>query len=778
MSEASTQRRLSAILVMDVAGYSRLMARDETGTFEHLAEAHDTIILPLIAQRHGRLVKRMGDGFLLEFPSIVDAVKFALAFQEKMAQANEPRTDGEKLIFRVGINFGDVIGDGSDIYGDGVNIAARLEPLAPPGGICISAKVEEEIRGKIDTAFEPMGARTLKNIPHPIETYAVRIDPSAPPITKPRWRQFAAAGAVAAVSLAVALGGGAYFYLSGAKQVAEPAREALMAHPLPDKPSIAVLPFENVTAQDEAGWFADGVTEDLITDLSKVDGLFVISRNSSFTFKDSETSTRQAAEALGVRYVLEGSVRRAGNRIRINTQLVEATTGGAVWAERYDGDTEAVFDLQDEITSRIIAELTNRLLPGEAEITARGETENPAAHDAYLRGLALYRRGSPQDHAAAAKAFSRAMELDAGYERPRTALAKTYAQAAFGVQDYADALGLHWADALARSWALLAKEAGEPNADRHVIRSWLALRKHQHERAIAEARKALALSPNDSDAMEALAEAEIYAGKAEDGLKAAERALRQNPAAPARAHYLIGLANYAQGQPQAALDALDLAIATAPGRRSEFAGIRAATLAELGRQEDAREAFEVFSRGYLDRPSMSWTVRPETFRNPRFHTWRNIDLAWSVFTHPFRDPLVQERFAASLRVAGAPEGIGGYLALNRGNRLTGAEIRDVSFGKEISGSDFWLAEKEWRQTRTEEGKVTHYGVPIHVGPPQSDEGEGTTRDDLLCERWLLEEQRVEICSSVYRMFDARSRARWGDYVMVTDIGPFPFSVRE
>ncbi|NRG18606.1 adenylate/guanylate cyclase domain-containing protein [Rhizobiales bacterium] len=776
MSEASTQRRLSAILVMDVAGYSRLMARDETGTFEHLAEAHDTIILPLTGQHHGRLVKRMGDGFLLEFPSIVDAVNFALAFQEKMATANEPRRDGEKLIFRIGINFGDVIGDGSDIYGDGVNIAARLEPLAPPGGICISAKVEEEIRGKIDTAFEPMGARALKNIPTPVETYAVRIDPSAPPIASRRPRRLVIAGAVVAV--AAGLVGGAYFFWPGVRQVAEPAREALMAHPLPDKPSIAVLPFKNVTAQDEAGWFADGVTEDLITDLSKVDGLFVISRNSSFTFKGKETSTQQAAETLGVRYVLEGSVRRAGNRVRINAQLVETITGGAVWAERYDGDAEAVFDLQDEITSRIIAELTDRLLPGGPEVAAREETENPAAHDAYLRGLALYRRGSPQDYAAAARAFSRAMELDTGYERPRTALAKTYAQAAFGVQDYADALGLHWADALARSWVLLAKETEEPNADRQVIRSWLALRKHQHERAIADAERALILSPNDTDAMEALAEAEIYAGRAQAGLKVAEQALRQNPAAPAKAHYLIGLANYAQGQPQAALEALDRAIAAAPGRRSEFAGIRAATLAELGRDDDAREAFEVFSRGYLDRPSMSWTVRPETFRNPRFHTWRNIDLAWAVFTHPFRDPLVQERFAVSLRVAGAPEGIGGYLPLNRGNRLEGAEIREAAFGREISGSDFWLAEKEWRQTRTEEGEVTHHGVPIHVGPPQADKGEGTTRDNLLCERWLLEDQWVEICSSVYRMFDARSRARWGDYVMVTDIGPFPFSVVE
>ncbi|MXN67112.1 hypothetical protein GR183_19560 [Stappia sp. GBMRC 2046] len=776
MDEANTQRRLSAIVVMDVAGYSRLMARDEAGTFKRLTDTHDKTIRPLTGKHHGRVVKRMGDGFLLEFASIVDAVAFALAVQEKLAQANGQRADGEKLVFRVGINFGDVIGEGSDIYGDGVNIAARLEPLAPPGGICISAKVEEEIRGKIDTSFEPMGAQTLKNIPVPVETYAMRIDPSAPPVAKPRKRWLSVAGASVALLLAAA--GGAYIYRSAGTQVAEPAREERMAHPLPDKPSIAVLPFKNMSAQEEAGWFADGVTEDLITDLSKVSGLFVISRNSSFTFKGKETSTRQAAEALGVRYVLEGSVRRAGSEVRINAQLVEATTGGAVWAERYDGEADAVFDLQDEITSRIIAELTNRLLPGEGEVSPREETENPAAYDAYLRGLALYRRGGPQDYAAAARAFTRAMDLDPGYERPRTALAKTYAQAAFGVQAYADALDLHWSDALARSWALLTREGATANEDAHVIRSWLALRKHQHDRAIAEASEALKQSPNDSDAMEALAEAEIYAGQAETGHATAEEALRQNPAAPAKAHFLTGLAEYALGNAEASLKALDRAISTAPERRSEFDGIRAAALAELGRTKDAQEAFETFSRGYLDRPAMSWTVRPQAFRNPRFHTWRNIDLAWAVFTHPFRDPLVQERFAASLRAAGAPAGLGGYLSLNRGNRLKGVEIRDVLFGKEISGSDFWLAENEWRQKRTEGGQVTHYGVPIHVGPPTADTGEGAIRDDLLCESWQLEEQRVEICSTVYRMFDARSRARWGDYVMVTDIGPFPFSVVE
>jgi adenylate cyclase len=337
-------------------------------------------------------------------------------------------------------------------------------------------------------------------------------------------------------------------------------------------------------------------------------------------------------------------------------------------------------------------------------------------------------------------------------------------------------LDIHWSEGLARAWALLDQSAGTPDADRHVVRSWLALRKHQHERAAAEAHRALELEPSNADAMEALAEAEIYAGHARKGGAEAARARRQNPEAPGRALYLVGVAAFALAEFETAVRAVREAIEVAPARQAEFSGVLAAALGQLGRTEEAHAAFRTFAEGYLERPSMSWTVQPEQFQNPRFHTWRNVDLAWAVFTHPFRDPLVQERFANGLRAAGAPAGMAGYLSLHRGNRLGAQEIEDLLFGAEIAGRDFWLAELEWRQTRSPEGAVVHSGAPIHAGPPDPPRGTGQTRDDLLCEDWPTRGARVEICVAIWRMLDQRSRLRWGDYVVVTDVGPFPFSV--
>lgn len=767
------QRRLAAIVVADVVGFSRMMAADETGAFHRLKRVNAEVIDPLSARHRGRVVKLVGDGLLLEFASVVDAVGFAVAFQTEMATRNAGAPPEARLVYRMGVNFGDVIGDGDDVYGDGVNLAARLEPLSPPGGVCVSAKVHDEVRAKLDVAFEAMGPQRLKNIPAPLETFAARIDPSAPPAARSRRRLLvpaAAAVVVGAVAVAFAL-----LLQPVSRQVTEPASVERMAHPLPDKPSIAVLPFEGIAAEQGQDWFADGMTEDLITDLSKVDGLFVIARNSSFAFKDRQATVREAAEALGVRYVLQGSVRRADGRVRINAQLVEATTGGAVWADRYEGAADDVFALQDEITASIIGALTQQLQPDDIEALDMPGTENPAAHDAYLRGLALYRRGGPDDNAGAEKAFARAIELDPGYNRARTGLAKVYVQAGMGPQAYAEALDIHWSEGLARAWRLLDHSAGQPDADRHVVRSWLALRKHQHDRAVAEARRALELEPNNADAMEALAEAEIYAGDAKAGRAEAERARRQNPGSPGRALYLTGLSAFALDDPEAAVRAINGAIAAAPARRAEFSGVLAAALARSGRIEEAQAAFEIVAEGYLERPSMSWTVRPERFRNPRFHTWRHIDVAWVVFTHPFRDPLVQERFAGGLRAAGAPAGVAGYISLHRGNRLSGREIENLLFGAEIAGRDFWRAEENWRQLRHPNGAVVHYGAPIHAGPPDPPRGTGQTRDDVLCEQWPLRGTRVEICVSIYRMLDDRSRLRWGDYVMVTDLGPFPFS---
>lgn len=327
------ERRLAAILATDVVGYSRLMGEDEVGTLAVLKAHREEVIDPCIAEHNGRLVKLMGDGALVEFASAVDAVECAVALQDRMASRNNDVPAARQIVFRVGINIGDLIVEGDDLYGDGVNIAARLEGIAEPGGICVSGKVYVEVKNKVAFGFEDLGAQSVKNIAEPVQAFRVVSGSPAgltarpkPGLVGPRRALLAAA-----VVLVFVFAGLAFWWQQSWEQREEPAATESMAFPLPDKPSIAVLPFDNLSEDQVQEYFADGMTEDLITDLSKISGLFVIARNSSFSYKGQQVKVRQVAEELGVRYVLEGSVRRAGDQVRINAQLIDATTGGHLW---------------------------------------------------------------------------------------------------------------------------------------------------------------------------------------------------------------------------------------------------------------------------------------------------------------------------------------------------------------------------------------------------------------------------------------------------------------
>lgn len=552
-------------------------------------------------------------------------------------------------------------------------------------------------------------------------------------------------------------------------------REPAGTGSLPEQPSIAVLPLLNLSGDPTQEYFADGMTEDLITDLAKISEIFVISRNSAFTFKDRTVPVEQIAQELGVRYVLEGSVRRADDRLRINVQLIDGVTGGHLWAERYDTTTADVFDVQDRITRRVVDALALELLPEEVHELDRRETTNVAAHDAYLLGLSAYYRRTPGDNARAVEHFESAIALDPGYSAAYTALAKVYARAMVAEQAYADALGIHWSDGYTRARQLLEHGMAEPNADHHVLRSWLALRKHQHTQAVAEAERALELNPNDPDALEALSEALILAGRPDEGIEFARRAMRRNPLLLGRPLYLLGLAAFARGDAESAVAHAERAIDQAPTHRAEISGLLAAALGQLGLDDRAEAAFREFSEAFVNRPDRAWSVRTLAFANPRFHTWRRIDLAWSVYSFPFADRRVLERFAAGLRAAGAPGSVGGYLSLHPRNRLGGEDIRALLFGHEIEGTDFWLAEHHWRERRAENGRVDHFGYPIHPGLPTTASGQGWIHDDRLCERWPALSTSFEICVAVFRVPGEAARARWGDYVMVTDTGPHPFS---
>ncbi len=374
MARKPVERRLTAILAADVAGYSRLTGIDEEGTHARLKEHLRVVVDPCIARHRGRIVKNTGDGLLAEFGSVVDALRCALHVQRGMAECNKSLPAESRIEFRIGINLGDVILDAGDIFGDGVNVAARIEALAEPGGICLSDDAQRLVRGKLDVAFEDAGEQRLKNIASPVRVYRVR------PAGK------AAAAAAPRPALA-----------------------------LPDKPSIAVLPFQNLSGDPEQEYFADGIVEDIITALSRFRNLFVISRNSSFTYKGRAVDVKQVGRELGVRYVLEGSVRKAASRVRITAQLIDAATGGHLWADRFDGALENIFELQDQVTERVVGAIAPKLEQAEIERAKRKPTGSLDAYDYYLRAHATIHPWTRAGNEEALKLFYRAIELDPGF---------------------------------------------------------------------------------------------------------------------------------------------------------------------------------------------------------------------------------------------------------------------------------------------------------------------------------------------------------------------------
>ena len=424
------ERRLAAILAADVVGYSRLMGADEAGTLAALKAHRSEFIDPKFAEHKGRIVKLMGDGVLVEFPSVVDAVECAVAVQQGMAERNADVPEDTRIVFRIGINIGDIIVEGDDIYGDGVNVAARLEGLAEPGGICISRTVFNHVQGKVDFGFDDLGEQEVKNIPEPVRVFKVLLDaPAAEHTAAPapaakrslRW-PLAAASLVALVIVA-----GFALWQFPWEPREEPASVEAMAFPLPDRPSIAVLPFTNMSDDPNQEYFADGITEDLITDLTKISGLSRRNRPQLVLLLQRSTG-EGAAGGRGVGRALRagGQRARAGDQVRINAQLIDATTGGHVWADRYDGTIEDIFALQDQVTQQIVTALAVSLSDEDEAQQTRHDTDNAEAHDAYLQGWAHYKLQTPAAFAEAIPFFEEAFQLDPNYAQAHAALASLY----------------------------------------------------------------------------------------------------------------------------------------------------------------------------------------------------------------------------------------------------------------------------------------------------------------------------------------------------------------
>lgn len=514
------ERRLAAILAADVVGYSRLMGEDETGTLDRLKRYRAEFIDPQIADHNGRIVKLMGDGALVEFASAVEAVACAIGIQRRVADENATG-DGQQILFRIGINVGDIIVEGDDIYGDGVNVAARLEGLADPGGICISRTVRDQIRDRSDTALDDLGEVEVKNIARPVRVFRVLLDGAARQspvrtglINAKRPGHLAAA----VVLIMILLAAGAIGWLMPWQDSGAPSANS-------SEVGIAVLPFANMSGDPGQDYFSDGITEDLISDLSRISGLFVIARSTMFTYKDRRVGAHKVGEELGVPYVLEGSVRRSGGQVRINAQLIETASKSAFWSDRYDRALTDVFALQDEVTQRIAAALTVKLTKEESERLARPKKVDHEAYDTFLKGLAALRRYSRGTIDEAKGYFEKAAKLDPGYARAYAALAYSHAFAVLVGWSTNPAADTQRALELIQR----AIELDDTLPQVHFARSTVYRSVRQHEEAIASARRAIALDHNYADGYAALAISLNYAGYPDEGIAAIRKSMRLNP---------------------------------------------------------------------------------------------------------------------------------------------------------------------------------------------------------------------------------------------------------
>src|SRR5436305_592040 len=545
-----TKRKLAAVLAADIAGYSRLMGADEESTLARLKLLRRELIDPKSKQHHGRIVKTTGDGILIEFLSVVDAVRCAIELQEGMLERNADLPQQERIEFRVGVNLGDVMIEGRDLYGDGVNIAARLEALAWPGGICISRTVLNHSHDKVPFDVEDAGEQLLKNIARPVHVYRIIINPARP-----------AATPKADVSMLA----------------------------LPDKPSIAVLPFTNMSGDPEQEFVSDGVAEDVITALSRYPSLFVIARNSSFTYKGRSVDVKQVGRELGVRYVLEGSVRKAGNKIRVTAQLIEAGTSNHVWAERDDRDLADIFAMQDELTEALTTALAPAIADAELRRAMRKPPESLDAWAAYQRGLWHLSKATADDDATAEKFFKQAIDLDPTFGGGYSALALYQLQTAALYQK----LDLSTAQGSAEALARRAVALDGADAEARSCLGWALQARGEADGALAEIERALSMSPNLAIAHGHRGATLIFAGRQTEGLTALETCIRLDPRDPYLAvrllHVACGL--YFCGEYQASIEAWKRLIRSYPDFTMVYRW-SAAALAQLGRATEAREALQ------------------------------------------------------------------------------------------------------------------------------------------------------------------------------------------
>ena len=634
MATQDFKRKLTAILSADAKGYSRLMGEDEEATVRTIT-AYRTAMAKLIQQYRGRVVDSPGDNVLAEFGSVVDAVNCAVEVQRELAERNSELPPERKMEFRIGINLGDVIEEGERIYGDGVNIAARVEGLAEGGGICISGTVYDAIEAKLGLEYEYLGEQEVKNIDRPVRVYRVLSFPGAAAhrVVKAKkavgrkWRNvFLAIAAFLVVGAAIVKWN---FSLRSTPPV-EVASLEKMAFPLPEKPSLAVLPFDNLSGDSSQDYFSDGITESIITALSNVSNLFVIARNSTFTYKGKPVKVQQVAEELGVRYVLEGSVQKSGDRVRITAQLIDALTGHHLWAEQYERNFGDIFALQDDITEQVTLALQVKLTQGEQARIRRAHMDNPEAYEYFLRGRETYMSFTKENNDQARKLWEKAAELDPNNSWLWQQIGWTY---------YRDAR-FGWTDTPAQSLALAEELAqktlavDDSNAEAYCLLSVVYMSRRQHDKAVEYGERALALAPNFTDITATIAIPLMYSGRAEEAIELVRNAMRLSPYYPAWYLAVVGFAYRFTGQYEEAIALLETWRDRANPRSALPYLFLAITYEEAGRGEEAQLAVaEILKRN--PKASITGYLKAKTF--------------------PYKDQADIDKVVDSLRKAGLPE---------------------------------------------------------------------------------------------------------------------------
>ncbi len=582
MSADKHRRKLAAILSSDGVGYSRLMERDESGTLATL-KAHLQLMGALIEKHRGRVVAIHGDTLLAEFNSVVDAVQSAVEIQNGLKARNEGLPEESRMFFRIGINLGDVIEEDGNIYGDGVNVAARLESLADAGGICISRSVHDHVKNKLSVGYRSLGAHGVKNIAEPVHVYRILSGPDGSGKTVGKARYRLKPWRKSALALAVAL-----LLVVGVLAVNKIADRPKTTLPLPGKPSIAVLPFENMTGDPGQEYFADGFTEQIISSLAKISSLFVIARNSSFTYKGKPVKVQQVSEELGVRYVLEGSIQRAGARVRINAQLIDAVSGKHLWSEHYDRDLKEIFRLQDEVILKITSALSVNLTAGEqARVWAEG-TKNLEAYLRFIQGREYLIQGSRESVALARREAEEAIALDPGFAQAYALLGSTHLNDVFlGTSRPKESISK--AIELSKKALAMNGSLADARSRLGVLYSWSG----RYDEGIAEAERAVELDPNSGTANYYLAVVLRYAGRSKEAIPAMRRALRLEPIAPDIYVQNLALLHFQAGDCKEALAVCEKGLQRERDSLNSHA-IRAAVYGYCGREDEARkEATEV-----------------------------------------------------------------------------------------------------------------------------------------------------------------------------------------